>query len=42
LARRGLKRKLDVESQHWRLLLSGVGRSKAYRAVGIGRKTGYR
>lgn len=42
MARRGPKRRLDVESQYWRLLLSGVGTVEACRAVGIGRKTGYR
>ncbi|WP_425580583.1 IS30 family transposase, partial [Streptosporangium amethystogenes] len=41
-ARRGPKRRLDVESEYWRLVLSGVGTVDACRAVGIGRKTGYR
>jgi IS30 family transposase len=33
---------LDVESVYWQLLLSGIGTVEACRAVGIGRKTGYR
>jgi IS30 family transposase len=41
MARRGRKRRLDVESEYWRLLLSGVGTVEACHAVGIGRKTGY-
>jgi hypothetical protein len=40
--RRGPKRKLDVESEYWRLVLSGVGTVAACRIVGITRKTGYR
>ncbi|WP_433436130.1 IS30 family transposase [Nonomuraea sp. CA-141351] len=42
MARRGPKRRLDVESEYWRLVLSGVGTVEACRALGIGRKTGYR
>jgi IS30 family transposase len=42
MMRRGPKRKLDVESEYWRLLLSGVGTVAACRIVGITRKTGYR
>jgi hypothetical protein len=42
MARRGRKRQLDVETQYWQLLLSGVGTVEACRQVGIGRKTGYR
>jgi IS30 family transposase len=40
--RRGPKRKLDVESEYWRLILCGVGTVAACRTVGITRKTGYR
>ena len=42
MGRRGRKRRLDVESEYWRLLLSGVGTVEACQRVGIGRKTGYR
>ncbi len=42
MARRGPKRRLDVESAYWQLVLSGVGTVEACRIVGIGRKTGYR
>src|SRR5690606_13751092 len=42
MGRRGRKRQLDVESRYWQLILSGVGTVEACRAVGIGRKTGYR
>lgn len=42
MARRGPKRRLEQESEYWRLLLSGVGTVEACQAVGIGRKTGYR
>lgn len=42
MARRGPKRRLDAESEYWRLVLSGVGTVEACRAVGIGRKPGYR
>ncbi|MFI7449663.1 helix-turn-helix domain-containing protein [Nonomuraea sp. NPDC049714] len=42
MARRGPKRRLDVESEYWRLVLSGVGTVGACRVLGIGRKTGYR
>ena len=31
-----------MESEYWRLVLSGVGTVQACRTVGIGRKTGYR
>jgi IS30 family transposase len=37
-----MKRRLDLESQYWKLILSGVGTVEACRIVGIGRKTGYR
>lgn len=40
MARRGRKRRLDLESEYWLLLASGVGTVEAYRLVGIGRKTG--
>lgn len=39
---RGRKRRLELESEYWRLLASGVGTVEACRLVGIGRKTGYR
>ena len=42
MMRRGPKRKLDVESEYWRLVLSGVGTVAACKIVGITRKTGYR
>ncbi len=42
MARRGRKRRLEMESEYWRLLLSGVGTVEACQLVGIGRKTGYR
>ncbi|MEY9997183.1 DNA-binding transcriptional MerR regulator [Streptomyces sp. V4I8] len=42
MARRGRKRRLDVEAEYWRLLQSGVGTVEACRRLGIGRKTGYR
>lgn len=42
MARRGRKRRLEMESEYWRLVLSGVGTVEACRLVGIGRKTGYR
>ncbi|MGE7440126.1 IS30 family transposase [Kitasatospora sp. NPDC001175] len=42
MARRGRKRRLDLESEYWRLLQSGVGTVEACRELGIGRKTGYR
>ena len=42
MGRRGRKRRLDVESEYWRLVLSGVGTVEACKQVGIGRKTGYR
>jgi transposase, IS30 family len=42
MGRRGRKRQLGLESEYWRLLHSGVGTAQACRAVGIGRKTGYR
>ena len=42
MGRRGRKRRLDVESEYWRLVLSGVGTVEACKRLGIGRKTGYR
>lgn len=42
MARRGRKRRLDVEAEYWRLLQSGVGTVEACKQLGIGRKTGYR
>ncbi|MEW1914139.1 hypothetical protein AB0442_37950 [Kitasatospora sp. NPDC085895] len=42
MARRGPKRRLDVEAEYWRLLQSGVGTVEACKQLGIGRKTGYR
>jgi len=42
MTRRGRKRQLDVESEYWQLLDSGVGTVEACRRVGITRKTGYR
>lgn len=42
MARRGRKRRLDLESEYWLLLAAGVGTVEACQQVGIGRKTGYR
>ncbi|MGW6263408.1 helix-turn-helix domain-containing protein, partial [Streptomyces sp. NPDC055085] len=42
MARRGRKRRLEVEAEYWRLLQSGMGTVDACRQLGIGRKTGYR
>lgn len=42
MARRGRKRMLDVESEYWRPLLSGVAKVEPCRRLEIGRKTGYR
>jgi IS30 family transposase len=42
MARRGRKRRLAIESEYWRLVLSGVGTVEACRLTGVGRKTGYR
>ena len=42
MARRGPKRRLEVETEYWRLIMSGVGTVEACELVGIGRKTGYR
>jgi IS30 family transposase len=40
--RRGRKRQLDLETEYWKLLQSGVGTVAACKLLGIGRKTGYR
>jgi transposase len=42
MARRGRKRRLELEAEYWRLLAAGVGGVEACRRLGIGRKTGYR
>jgi hypothetical protein len=42
MARRGGKRRLEIETEYWRLLQSGVGTVEACGQLGIGRKTGYR
>jgi transposase len=42
MGRRGRKRRLDVATAYWQLVLSGVGTVEACRVLGIGRKTGYR
>ncbi|MFG2638074.1 helix-turn-helix domain-containing protein [Streptomyces sp. NPDC048362] len=42
MARRGRKRRLDVEAEYWRLLRSGESTVEACQQLGIGRKTGYR
>ncbi|WP_371503091.1 helix-turn-helix domain-containing protein [Kitasatospora sp. NBC_00374] len=42
MARRGPKRRLDVEAEYWHLLQSGVGTVEACKQLGIGRRTGYR
>jgi transposase, IS30 family len=42
MARRGRKRRLDVESEYWSLLAAGAGTVEACKRLGIGRKTGYR
>jgi hypothetical protein len=42
MARCGRKRQLELESEYWRSLGSGIGTVAACQAVGIGRKTGYR
>src|SRR5579875_1615670 len=42
MARRGRKRRLDLESWYWQLIMSGMGTAEACQIVGIGRKTGYR
>ena len=42
MGRRGRKRQLDLETEYWKLLQSGVGTVAACTLLGIGRKTGYR
>jgi transposase, IS30 family len=42
MGRRGRKRRLDVESEYWRLVLSGIGTVEVCRQLGVGRMTGYR
>jgi transposase len=42
MAIRGRKRRLDLESRYWELILAGMGAVEAAETVGIGRKTGYR
>src|SRR3954449_13150459 len=42
VGRRGRKRQLDLETEYWKLLASGVGTVAACKLLGIGRKTGYR
>lgn len=42
MGRRGPKRRLELESEYWRLLSAGIGTVDACREVGIGRKTGFR
>ncbi len=42
MARRGRKRRLELEAEYWRLLAAGVGTVEACKQLGIGRKTGYR
>ncbi|AHI01005.1 hypothetical protein KALB_7647 [Kutzneria albida DSM 43870] len=41
MARRGRKRRPELESEYWQLIMSGVGTVEARKIVGIGRKTGY-
>ena len=42
MGRRGRKRQLDLETEYWKLLQSGVGTVAACKLLGFGRKTGYR
>src|SRR3954447_16478849 len=42
VGRRGRKRQLDLETEYWKLLQSGVRTVAACQLLGIGRKTGYR
>ncbi|WP_392757295.1 IS30 family transposase [Streptomyces sp. LN590] len=42
MARRGRKRRLEIEAEYWRLLAAGVGTVEACKQLGIGRTTGYR
>jgi IS30 family transposase len=42
MARVGRKRRLELETLYWEMILAGVGTVEACRLLGIGRKTGYR
>lgn len=42
MARRGRKRRLNIEDEYWELISAGVGTVEACRRLGVGRKTGYR
>ena len=42
MSRRGRKRRLELESEYWRLLSAGMGTVEACRELGVGRKTGFR
>ena len=42
MGRRGRKRQLDLETEYWKLLQSGVGTVAACKLLAIGRKSGYR
>ncbi len=42
MAIRGRKRRLELESEYWQLIQSGVGTVEACKQLGIGRKAGYR
>jgi hypothetical protein len=42
MARRGPKRRLELERGYWQLLSAGMGTIEACREIGIGRKTGFR
>jgi len=42
MASRGRKRRLDLETAYWKLILAGLGTVEACQIVGIDRKTGYR
>jgi IS30 family transposase len=42
MGRRGRKRRLDLESEYWRLLSAGMGTVEVCRELGIGRKAGFR
>jgi transposase, IS30 family len=42
MERHGRKRRLELESERWRLVMSGLGTVRACRLLKIGRKTGCR
>jgi hypothetical protein len=42
MARRGRKRRLELEAEYWRLLAAGVGTVDACKQLGIGRRLGTR